>query len=1203
MLSLILSVGAMAQVDELLDKKISAIGEAATEIKDGGWYLLRNVGRNAYISEETNAMMMRDPAGQDDFAPQKAGLLFKVTKNGEYYNIMSGNGLYFSLGHGSAPISKTAVDFVIGLIKSEGNTNCFYFNDATTGYVANGNAKDNTFVGWNKEVPTSVDANSAYQFLEVTFEYVDLEKVVYTFTLDGETKYTQSQWCEVGKAFPDYTIASYHALTISAKPEGMVSATNCEQTIEMSVDESLMPFKRSTLTADGEFGNDMHWYTMTLSGTDLTCCDFVTPAANVSTKTPKNLYAFTGNPYDGYKIYNMYMGSSKVLWSNWFNNDGNPIPMTAVEDVTPGTDWLLNKNGDGYGLKRNGTNSGYVNKRNGNFSYWNSGSAANDGNSMITFTEVTSINELVANYKTEALAALDAWERCFDVADAKAAIEAIETTDYNSVKAIDNAILSVFENKYFTLRNADTDTGSTRYQSYLTAKSNDKNEAYGGEKVVDLDAVWTFKPYSTSVYVYNEHNNVYLGSPGSNGDLTENPTCVYNFDSNTNDKIEGVLELHCGSETLHMNNHNSSGNRNHRFLSSYDNNDAASSGHIEEYKIKDELGLTALVTDNAGNHAAEPALGQYPTEAYDALKAVADKANANIEEVNAAIAAFNKAKNIPVYFITSLHDGYAAGSAILYNGTSWKWGTANKYNKQMWMTIPAHNAEEAPVVDAYDTDGTSYEICDYLTGTVMRGKKVQIVKIDGWEGAYNLQYNADANSTDAAQHAKDTKDLVNWKPATATDSKASAWAIEFLGGTYYLDKLTDGHVTALSALQTAYDSKASFVNAEIGEGLGQYKGSKDALVSAVAAAKSIVEATMNEQAVMEVANIEAAATAINNGAAALTINLPAAGKYYRIQGACEASPANHYITGHTNADGGRIALTAEADASTIYYFDGTNLIAYQSGLVIGLSQSHWTFASIDDNSHPASTIEFEASPRTVGAYLVKSADVYMHYKTHEGAAEIDRCSSDAGHVNHDWYLTEVEALPVAISSVEHATFYAPVAVKVAEGVKAHTVTVSNDEWATLNEIEGGVIPANTGVILTGKPADYSFEITTADAFEGENLMAGTVAKTLVRKTANTEYYVLSKPEGAEEAGMYVAVNGNDNTTFYNAGHKAYLKVEGASNVSFYGFRFGGEEGTTGVEKVEIRNEKEEIFDLAGRRVSEITAPGIYIIDGHKVLVK
>ena len=53
-----------------------------------------------------------------------------------------------------------------------------------------------------------------------------------------------------------------------------------------------------------------------------------------------------------------------------------------------------------------------------------------------------------------------------------------------------------------------------------------------------------------------------------------------------------------------------------------------------------------------------------------------------------------------------------------------------------------------------------------------------------------------------------------------------------------------------------------------------------------------------------------------------------------------------------------------------------------------------------------------------------------------------------------------------------------------------------------------------------------------------------------------------------------------------------------------------ENNTTGVEKVESRNEKgemgdekKEIYDLGGRRVKEITAKGIYIVNGKKTVLK
>jgi hypothetical protein len=70
-------------------------------------------------------------------------------------------------------------------------------------------------------------------------------------------------------------------------------------------------------------------------------------------------------------------------------------------------------------------------------------------------------------------------------------------------------------------------------------------------------------------------------------------------------------------------------------------------------------------------------------------------------------------------------------------------------------------------------------------------------------------------------------------------------------------------------------------------------------------------------------------------------------------------------------------------------------------------------------------------------------------------------------------------------------------------------------------------------------------------------------------------------------------------------NKAYLMVpaEKAQGVKSYSLRFEGE-GTTGVEEVKTENGNvKAIYDLTGRRVENVTAPGIYIVGGKKVLVK
>ena len=610
--------------------------------------------------------------------------------------------------------------------------------------------------------------------------------------------------------------------------------------------------------------------------------------------------------------------------------------------------------------------------------------------------------------------------------------------------------------------------------------------------------------------------------------------------------------------------------------------------------IKKEI--AALISANENNHATTPALGQYTTAAYDALFAAYNADDATQESLEAAIAAFKKAKNCPVFTISGPKD-YVVGKSMYEDegntnakGNDLYFKTTNKYDKTMWWVFD----QTTTTVGVTE----SVAVMNYATGNPVWGvENLKIAEtsdaVDGEDDGIFLFYTV--GNTTPLHFQQDGALMTRWSSTEKTSG--SAVTFTYLGNTYELDKLTDDKITALAALQAAYNAKAVYANAVIGDGLGQYKGDKDAIVTALTAAEVIGSKTLAQQATLNVSDINAATTALND-VAGLTINMPAAGKYYRIQGACEASLPGYYITGHTNADGGRIALTADADASTIYYFDGTNLVAYQSGLVVGLNDSHWTFASIDDNSKPASTITFGQSPRTTGAYTVKSANRYFHYTVYNGTVQVNRCQDDVCK-EHDWYLTEVTELPVTISNVEHATFFAPVAVKVADGVTAHTVTINEGGWADLNVIEGGVIPANTGVILTGAEGAYDFAITTANAFEGENLMTGTIAKTLVAKPENTECYVLAV-HTENGLGMYAAAKGEDRTIFYNAGHKAYLAVSQVNPAAYYSFRFPG---TTGVENVEVESGVNVIYDLTGRRVEAITAPGIYVVNGKKVLVK
>ena len=604
--------------------------------------------------------------------------------------------------------------------------------------------------------------------------------------------------------------------------------------------------------------------------------------------------------------------------------------------------------------------------------------------------------------------------------------------------------------------------------------------------------------------------------------------------------------------------------------------------------IKKEV--NALLTANATNHAETPALGQYSTAAYNALQAAYNAADATQESLETAIAAFKKAKNVPVYFITSKHNGYAAGSAIYYDG-AWKWKTANKYDKQMWMTIPDYNQANVPAVEAYDAEGTSYAICDYLTGTKMRGKDVQIVKVADWEGAYNLQYNADATSTDAAQHAKDTKDLVGWTPGTKNDAQASVWGVEYIGSSYELDQLTDAHIEAVSALYTSATANAKYVGVEIGSGLGQYTGNKEAFNTAIADAQAIQSKTVLEVAAMNVADITAITTALTESAATFKLNMPTAG-FYRVKSmnANDANKKGKYWQSKEDASGMELAAEKDDARSIIYLGEDNSVTSYGCGYALN------QYAGMD-----AAGTEGKAWTITENAAVPATYALYRNGDTY--------CLSDwygvtygQNDANAAWAIEEVTVLPVKVSAAGYATLYAPVALTLpAEGLKAYTVTV-NGESAMLNEIEGGVIPANTGVVLEGA-GDYTLTVGgEATAVEGNDLL-GTVAASYVTDAAYVLGYINVAEEGQPEnkqVGFYTATkNQQGNTSWLNNGFKAYLpKNQGASLALRFNF---GE--TTGIEGViENTNANAVIFDLSGRRVAKMQK-GIYIVNGKKVYVK
>ena len=137
---------------------------------------------------------------------------------------------------------------------------------------------------------------------------------------------------------------------------------------------------------------------------------------------------------------------------------------------------------------------------------------------------------------------------------------------------------------------------------------------------------------------------------------------------------------------------------------------------------------------------------------------------------------------------------------------------------------------------------------------------------------------------------------------------------------------------------------------------------------------------------------------------------------------------------------------------------------------------------------------------------------------------------------------------------------------------------------------------------------------TPASVEG-NLLTGTATDTYITAESGYAYYVLDKPEG-KEVGMYKAKLTDGQ--FLNNANRAYLALdlgnlgifddevdteeEGGQLSNGLRFHFGG---TTAIDNVEFTNDNFEnvIYDLQGRRVEKPTKPGIYIVNGQKVMVR
>ncbi len=295
------------------------------------------------------------------------------------------------------------------------------------------------------------------------------------------------------------------------------------------------------------------------------------------------------------------------------------------------------------------------------------------------------------------------------------------------------------------------------------------------------------------------------------------------------------------------------------------------------------------------------------------------------------------------------------------------------------------------------------------------------------------------------------------------------------------------------------------------------------------------------------------------------------------------------IEGEVTVGGARTATVtfAYTAGSCALNVRGVEVIDAAGYVVAGDYHVGKTGSSHTDNVYTVKVAE--AGTYTVRCYATFGAD--------------DRANATNGTITISFEKENTANFSHAVEfKAEYATLYLGYDAKIPAGVEAYVVSCVENGWAIMTEVED-VIPAVTPVILkkVGADSEYIFAYENTDISVDDNLLEGSIADRYVVGDAYVLGYINKEGAPAEVGFGKAVTEGLDEGTFLNNSHKAYLPMTDGVNAASYSFRFG--EGTTGVEKVEIRNEKEEIYDLAGRKIDTITKAGIYIVNGKKVLVK
>ena len=275
-------------------------------------------------------------------------------------------------------------------------------------------------------------------------------------------------------------------------------------------------------------------------------------------------------------------------------------------------------------------------------------------------------------------------------------------------------------------------------------------------------------------------------------------------------------------------------------------------------------------------------------------------------------------------------------------------------------------------------------------------------------------------------------------------------------------------------------------------------------------------------------------------------------------------------------------LTTDKAEAAVFFFDGNHLTGLDYGFGLNTTQNKYNLSEAEQKAVVTQgklekTLDAGSYSLKVGNKFVKLDNAGLSVTDNESESHI--------------FLEEATEFKLNTDALGYVSFFAPTAVEILDNVEVYTGKLNaQNSVVNLKKVNTKMIPEKTAVLLRKGTSKTSFtvkKIASAPAITDNSLKGYTVSSN--QRVANAYGF-------AVQGGKLVFIPLSDGVRAFKA---VIFNGNAAGMQEFIPTSFA----PTGIEGVTVEENKEEIFDLTGRRVESPVKGQVYVKGGKKFIQK